>query len=150
MGIKPARPLCTLHRNTVTIDPNRDQLTSMLRCQTKTPPAARVTTHLALSFIEFNNTKAPLSAARLSCGSETIHLHLNCNLLAFAGQLDACRSVKPCQGTVGLLCWQSRPRPDRQMCGGAQALPGTLQRTLLDTTAIDIHQCPAQPMQQAG
>ena len=83
-----------------------------------------------------------------------MHLHLTCNLLAFAGQLDACRPVEPCQGTVGRLCWKSRPCPDRQdqTCGGAQALPGTLQSrwTPLNATAVDIHQRPAQLMQQGG
>lgn len=141
-GAQPVGHLCTLQRNTVTIDPNRDQLTSMLCCHTRTPPAARVTTHLALSFIEFKKTRTLLSVARPSCGSETVHLHLICALLAF-GLLDTCRPAKPCQRAVELLWWHSRTRSDKaQTCVGAQCLPNTPQRVLLDPTAVDIHQLP--------
>lgn len=108
------------------------------------PPAVRVTTHLALSFIEFKKTRTLLSVGPPSCESETIHLHLICALLAF-GLLDTCRPAKPCQRAGELLCWHSRMLPDKpQTCVGTQLLPSTPQRLLLDRTAVDIHQLPTQ------
>ena len=97
----------TLQRKTAMIDPNRDQLTSTLWFHSNTTPAARVTTHLALSFMKFKIDRVLFSALLVFLGSERMHRVLCGDLDEFTSQLGASLPVLPCKEGLKLCFGQN-------------------------------------------